>query len=165
MTTAPFSKTPRSCALLPSWRHDGQDRPDKQTTKFTTPPPLLQTADCRPQTADCRLLTADCRLQTADCRPQTADCRSQIAGCKLNDTKNLPNKGDVIKNITSCESEKVAWEQGWYFCAKLHWPHSQNAVGYSSPTLYHLTRHITNCIDSSFFFDYRELIMTSSNAH
>ena len=38
MTTAPFSKTPRSCALLPSWRHDGQDRPDKQTTKFTTPP-------------------------------------------------------------------------------------------------------------------------------
>ena len=48
----------------------------------------------------------------ADCRPQTADCRSQIAGCKLNETKNLPNKGDVIKNITSCESEKVAWEQG-----------------------------------------------------
>ena len=38
MTTAPFSKTPRSCALLSSWRHDGQDRPDKQTTKFTTPP-------------------------------------------------------------------------------------------------------------------------------
>ena len=37
MTTAPFSKTPRSCALLSSWRHDGQDRPDKQTTKFTTP--------------------------------------------------------------------------------------------------------------------------------
>ena len=30
----------------------------------------------------------------------------------LNDTKNLPNKGDVIKNITSCEIEKVAWEQG-----------------------------------------------------
>ena len=46
------------------------------------------------------------------CRLQTADCRSQIADCKLNDTKNLPNKGDVIKNITSCESEKVAWEQG-----------------------------------------------------
>ena len=46
-----------------------------------------------------------CRLQTADCRPQTADC-------KLKDTKNLPNKGDTIKNITSCESEKVAWEQG-----------------------------------------------------
>ena len=40
------------------------------------------------------------------------DCRSQIADCKLNDTKNLPNKGDVIKNITSCEIEKVAWEQG-----------------------------------------------------
>ena len=70
---------------------------------------------------------------------QTADCRSQIAGCKLNDTKNLPNKGDVIKNITSCESEKVAWEQGWYFCAKLHWPHSQDAVGYSSSTLSQLT--------------------------
>ena len=48
----------------------------------------------------------------ADFRPQTADCRPQIADCKLNDTKNLPNKGDVIKNITSCESEKVAWEQG-----------------------------------------------------
>ena len=30
----------------------------------------------------------------------------------LKDTKNLPNKGDTIKNITSCESEKVAWEQG-----------------------------------------------------
>ena len=38
MATAPFSKTPRSCALLSSWRHDGQDRRDKQTTKFTTPP-------------------------------------------------------------------------------------------------------------------------------
>ena len=37
-----------------------------------------------------------------------ADCRQQIADCKLNDTKNLPNKGDVFKNIKSCESEKVA---------------------------------------------------------
>ena len=37
MATAPFSKTSRSCALLSSWRHDGQDRQDKQTTKFTTP--------------------------------------------------------------------------------------------------------------------------------
>ena len=46
------------------------------------------------------------------CIPQTADCRPQIADCKLKDTKNLPNKGDTIKNITSCESEKVAWEQG-----------------------------------------------------
>ena len=35
-----ISKTPRSCALLSSWRHDGQDRADKQTTKFT-PSPLL----------------------------------------------------------------------------------------------------------------------------
>ena len=42
------------------------------------------------------------------CRLQTADCRSQIADCKLNDSKNLPNKGDIIKNVTSCESEKVA---------------------------------------------------------
>ena len=41
-----------------------------------------------------------------------ADCRPQISDCKLTDTKNLPNKADVIKNITSCESEKVAWEQG-----------------------------------------------------
>ena len=82
----------------------------------------------------CRLHTADHRLQTADCRLQTTDCRPQIADCKLKDTKNLPNKGDTIKNITSCESEKVAWEQGWYFCAKLHWPHFQDAVGYSSPT-------------------------------
>ena len=106
-----------------------------------------------------------CRLQTADRRLQTADCRSQIADCKLNDTKNLPNKGDVIKNITSCESEKVAWGQGWYFCAKLHWPHSQDAVGYSSSTLSQLTRDINNCVDSLFFFDYCELIMTSSNAH
>ena len=68
------------------------------------------------------------------CRLQTADWRPQIADCKLKDTKTLPNKGDTIKNITSCESEKVAWEQGWYFCAKLHWPHFQDAVGYSSPT-------------------------------
>ena len=95
---------------------------------------------------------------------QTADCRPQIADCKLNDTKNLPNKGDVINNITSCGSEKVAWEQGWYFCAKLQWPHSQDPVGYSSTTLYQLTRHITNCVDSLFFFDYCELIITSSNA-
>jgi len=42
---------------------------------------------------------ADCRLQTADCRPQTADC-------KLEDIKNLPNKGDTIKSITSCEVRK-----------------------------------------------------------
>ena len=68
-----------------------------------------QTTDRRPQTADCRPQTADCRPQTADCRLQTADCRSQIADCKLNDTKNLPIKGDIIKNITLCESEKVAW--------------------------------------------------------
>ena len=60
--------------------------------------------------ADCRLQTADCRLQTADCRLQTADCRPQIADCKLKDTKNLPNKGDTIKNIKSSESKKV--EQG-----------------------------------------------------
>ena len=52
---------------------------------------------------------------------------------KLKDTKNLPNKGDT-KNITVCESEKVAWEQGWYFCAKLHCSYFQDAVGYSSPT-------------------------------
>ena len=44
---------------------------------------------------------------------QTADCRPQIADCKLKDTKNLPNKGDTIKNITSCESEKVDWEHYW----------------------------------------------------
>ena len=48
----------------------------------------------------------------ADCRLQTADCRLQIADCKLKNIKNLPYKGDTIKNITSCESEKVAWEQG-----------------------------------------------------
>ena len=36
MATAPFSKTPRSCAVLFSWRHDGQDHRDKQTTKSTT---------------------------------------------------------------------------------------------------------------------------------
>ena len=40
-----------------------------------------------------------------------ADYRSQIADCKLNDSKNLPNKGDVIKNITSCGSEKVPWNK------------------------------------------------------
>ena len=51
-------------------------------------------------------------MQTADRGLQNADCRSQIADYKLNDTKNLPNNGDVIKNITSCEIEKVAWEQG-----------------------------------------------------
>ena len=48
----------------------------------------------------------------ADCRLQTADRRPQIADCKLKDTKNLPDKGDTIKNITWRESEKVAWEQG-----------------------------------------------------
>ena len=40
MATAPFSKTPRSCAVTLfvgfSWRHDGQDHRDKQTPKFTT---------------------------------------------------------------------------------------------------------------------------------
>ena len=62
--------------------------------------------------ADRCMTFADCRLHTADCGLQTADYRAQIADCKLKDTKNLPNKGDTIKNITSCESEKVAWEQG-----------------------------------------------------
>ena len=61
--------------------------------------------------ADCRLQTADRRLQTADRRLQTADHRLQIIN-KLKYTQNLPNKGDIIKHITSCESEKVAWEQG-----------------------------------------------------
>ena len=57
------------------------------------------------------------------CRPQTADHRPQIADCKLKDTKNLRNKGDTIKNITSSESEKVV---------KL--ASVQDAVGYSSST-------------------------------
>ena len=60
-----------------------------------------------------------CRLQTADRRPQTADCRPQIADCKLNDTKNLPNKGDVFKNIKSCESEKVALGTRLIFLCKV----------------------------------------------
>ena len=46
----------------------------------------------------------------ADCRLQTTDYRPQIADCQLKDTKNLPNKGDTIKNIKSSESKKV--EQG-----------------------------------------------------
>ena len=57
------------------------------------------------------------------------------------------------------------WESSRYFCAKLQWTLSQDAVGYSSSTLSQLTRHITSCVDSLFFFDYCELIMTSSNAH
>ena len=137
----------------------------------------LQTADCRPQTADCRLQTADRRLQTADRRPQiaddrrlqTADCklqtadrRPQIADCKLKATKKLPNKGDTIKNINRVKVRKRPGNRGWFFCAKLHWPHFQDAVGYS---FYWLTRHITNCNDFLFFLDYYELIMTSSNSH
>ena len=55
----------------------------------------------------------------ADCRPQTADCRLQIADCKLTDTKNLPNKGDVFKNIKSCESEKVALGTRLIFLCKV----------------------------------------------
>ena len=95
------------------------------------------------------------------CRLQTADYKSQIADRKLNDTKNLPNKGDVIKNITSCESEKVAWLM---FLRKVTLD--------SFPRFCWLfffdpfsTQHITSCVDSLFFFDYCELIMTSSNAH
>ena len=123
----------------------------------------LQTADCRPQTTDCRLQTTDCRLQTTDCRLQTADCRlqttdcrPQIANCKLKDTKNVPNKGDNIKNITSCESEKVAKLASFSRCC---WPFFTDA------TLYWLTQHVNNYFDSLFFFDYWELIITSSNAH
>ena len=102
------------------------------------------------------LQTADCRLQTADCRLQTADCRPQIADCKSKDTKNLPNKGDTIKNITSCESEKVAKLASFPRCFSLF---------FTDATLYWLTQHITNCVDSLFFFDYCELIITSNNAH
>ena len=53
MTTAPFWKTPRSCALLSSWRHDGQDRPDKETTKFTPPPPPWWPYDARRKQSKC----------------------------------------------------------------------------------------------------------------
>ena len=107
------------------------------------------------QTADRRLQTADFRPQTADHR-STADCRPQIADCKLKDTKNLPNKGDTIKNITLCESEKVAKLASFPRCCWLF---------FTDATLYWLTRHITNCVDSLFFFDYCELIITSSNAN
>ena len=92
----------------------------------------------------------------ADCRLQTADCRPQIVDCKLKDTKNLPNKGDTMKNITWCESEKVAKLASFPRCCWLF---------FTDATLYWLIRHITNCADSLFFFDYCELIMTSSNAH
>ena len=47
------------------------------------------------------------RVKTGVWHLQTADCRQQIADCKSKDTKNLPNEGDPIKNITSCEGEKV----------------------------------------------------------
>ena len=60
-----------------------------------------------------------CRLQTADRRLQTADCRPQIADCKLNDTKNLPNKGCVFKNIKSSESERVALGTRLIFLCKV----------------------------------------------
>ena len=89
---------------------------------------------------------------------QTADCRPQIADCKLKDTKNLPNKGDTIKNINRVKVRKQPGNRDIF----LHWPHCQDAVGYS---FYWLTRHITNCNDFLFFFDYCELIMTSSNSH
>ena len=97
---------------------------------------------------------ADCRLQTADCRLHIY--RPQIADCHLKDNKNLPNKGDTVKNITSCESEKVAKLASFPRCCWLF---------FTDATLYWLTQHITNCIDSLFFFDYCELIITSSNAH
>ena len=48
-----------------------------------------------------------------------ADCRLQTTDCKLKDTKNLPNIDDTIRNITSCESEKVAWEPRLIFLRKL----------------------------------------------
>ena len=50
---------------------------------------------------------------------QTAECRPQIADCKWKDTKNLPNKGDTIKNITTFESERVAWEPRLIFLCKV----------------------------------------------
>ena len=107
--------------------------------------------------ADCRLQTADRRPQTADCRLQTTDYRPQIADCQLKDTKNLPNKGDTVKNITSCESEKVAKLASFPRCCWL--------LFFTDATLCRFTQHITNCVDSLFFFDYCELIITSSNAH
>ena len=48
-----------------------------------------------------------------------ADCRLQTADCKWKDTKNLPNKGDTIKNITTFESEKVAWKPRLIFLRKV----------------------------------------------
>ena len=90
------------------------------------------------------------------CRLQTTDCRPQITDCKLKDTKNLPNKGDTIKNITLCESEKVVKLASFPRCCWLF---------FTDTTLYWLTQHITNCVDSLFLFDYCKLIITSSNAH
>ena len=60
---------------------------------------------------------------------QTADHRPQIADCKLKDTKNLLNKGDTIKNITSCESEKVAKLASFPRCC---WLFFTDATLYSS---------------------------------
>ena len=102
----------------------------------------------------------------ADCRLQTSDCRSQIADCKLNDTKNLPNKGDVIKNITSCESEKVAWEQGYIF--------AQSYIGLipkmllailHRPFIKYINSPGTLLIALIFYSSLIIVIMTSSNAH
>ena len=56
---------------------------------------------------DATFITIFCSLQTADRGPQTTD-RPQTADCKLEDTKNLPNKGDTIKRITSCEVRKLS---------------------------------------------------------
>ena len=61
------------------------------------------------------------------CRPQTADCTPQIADCKLKDTKNLPNKGDTIKNINRVKVRNQPGNRDIF----LHWPHCQDAVGYS----------------------------------
>ena len=68
------------------WRFDCVSRWDRNPLED---PFQLQMVRC--------MTFADCRLQTGDWRLQTADC-------KLNDTENPPYKGDVFKNIKSCES-------------------------------------------------------------
>ena len=63
------------------------------------------------------------------CRPQTADCRPQIADYKLKDTKNLPNKGDTIKNINRVKVRKQPGNRDIF----LHWPHCQDILFIDSP--------------------------------
>ena len=144
MATAPFSKTPRSCALLSSWRHDGQDRPDKQTTKFTTPPwqavmrilrrawakyqQLLITHPWKTQTIGTGIVIKEIPFldRFEETSPHSNHCRGLELFWKTNELRICGFA--IIKLEMSCKlaGYEDVWRHSWDSLCIVRFPYNQN---------------------------------------